>query len=211
MEEIKRPTVFLCRHGATSFNGNSDSESRLKGTKFDLPITDEGRGEAKKTAKFLAAYPIGSLMHSAMLRSEQTADEIEKAVKVESIEQEALDPWDVGYLSGHTKEDAKARIEYYIKNGHKPIPEGESYEEWFSRFENALVQAMRQAEKEPDKAHVRVSHSCGVMAARSIVNGEPHQFYGEGNTEAPGAVMLIEKRGGRWRMKDTDMEGGDVG
>jgi len=201
--------VFLARHGATSFNGNSDAESKLKGTRFDLPLIADGQKEAKETASFLADFPIGSIKHSLMLRSKQTADAIADKVGMKSTADENLDPWDVGFLSGHTKESAQDRIEYYIKHGNKPIPEGESYEEWFDRFEEGLMAAMKQAQAEPDKAHVRVSHSCGLMAARSIINGEPHQFYSEGTTEEPGAVVKIEKKGGKWRMSNTADSGGE--
>ena len=96
MREINNPTVFLVRHGKTEFNKGNDEESRLKGTKFDLPLTDEGHEEAKKAAATIAGYPIASVRHSEMQRSAQTAKHIEDATGQKSTTDQHFDPWDVG-------------------------------------------------------------------------------------------------------------------
>jgi alpha-ribazole phosphatase len=199
-------TVFLVRHGKTSFNKGDDSESRLKGTSYDLPLTDEGHKEAEQAAQHLSQYPIGSIHHSDMLRAAQTATHIEKATGQSSSPDKRLDPWNVGYLAGQTRDDAKRRIEYYINNPHKTVPDGEPYEDFHSKFDDALTGAMKRASNDPDHAHVLVTHSCNAMAAKSIVKGDDPKFYGE-QDDAPGHVMRIQKRGGQWRMSKEDIEG----
>ncbi len=69
--ELNGPTVLFVRHGKTAFNQDTDSESRLKGTKYDLPLTDEGHEEAKKAAGVVSQYPVGSIRHSDMQRASQ--------------------------------------------------------------------------------------------------------------------------------------------
>jgi probable phosphoglycerate mutase len=207
MPTVNEPTVFLLRHGATSFNKSGDSESRLKGTTYDLPLTDEGHEEAKKAAQHVAQYPIASVKHSGMQRSAQTAQHIEDATGVKSQADDSLDPWDVGYLAGHTREDAQRRLEYYIHNAHKPVPEGESYSDWHDRYASGLASELKSAEKDPTKARVLVSHSCNAMATKSVIKGTDPEFYGESG-EKPGGIVKLQKKGGQWKMSDVDLGSG---
>ena len=204
MRAVNNPTVFLVRHGKTEFNQDSDAESRLKGTKFDLPLTAEGHEEAKKAASVLADYPIADVKHSDMLRASQTARHISDAVGVESTKDTHFDPWDVGYLSGHTRADAERRIEYYINHPDKAVPEGEPYGDWHSEYEQGLTKEMKLSEGHPGKARVVVSHSCNAMATKAIVRGDDPQFYGEGG-EKPGHITKLEKRGGQWQMSNMEI------
>ena len=208
--ELHEPTVLLIRHGATKFNSDSDSESKLKGTRFDLPLTDEGHEEAERVAQWLKDVPVASIKHSDMLRSSQTAAHLEKAVGQKSEAVKWLDPWDVGYLSGHTREDAKRRLEYYIRNAFKTVPEGEAYQDWVDDYEQGLIRELKAAEKEHNsptyKARVIVSHSCNAMATDSIIKGDNPKFYGE-QGEKPGGVVKLSKKAGKWRMADVDMSG----
>lgn len=202
--EVNVPTGFLVRHGKTKFN-MSTGQSRLKGIKFDLPLTDEGRGEAKDAGKFLSEYPIGEIQHSPMQRAAQTAEEISKATDVDSKEAAPLDPWDVGYLSGQKRVDAKRRIEYYIRNPHKEIPEGEPYEDWFGRYSAFLEKWLAGLAGKEESIPVIVTHSCNLMAARTIIKGEEPQFYDE-NLEPVGGIMRVQKKGGRFILENVDGE-----
>lgn len=199
MTELHNPTVLVVRHGATAFNRGSDETSRLKGTKYDLPLTDKGHEEAKRSADRIAQFPVAALRHSDMLRSAETAEHIERATGVKSQKDDGLDPWDVGYMAGQTRADAKRRIEYYIRNPQKTVPEGESYGSWYGGYEDSLAREMREAESKPLKARVLVTHSCNAAATPSIVDGEEPKFHSE-HLEAPGAITKLEKRGGKWRM-----------
>jgi broad specificity phosphatase PhoE len=198
------------RHGKTSFNKGNDEESRLKGTEYDLPLTEEGHAEAERVAQFIAQFPIASLHHSDMLRSQQTAKHIEDVIGVKSFPDVRFDPWDVGYLSGHTRASAKDRIEYYIRNASKVVPEGESYQDFFDTFESGLLAEMKASEKEHNsptyKARVVVSHSCNSMATDAIVNGDDPKFHSE-NIEQPGSVRKLSKKAGKWNMADVDLSG----
>lgn len=203
MTELNNPTVLVVRHGATSFNQGTDAKSRLKGTTYDLPLTDKGHEEAKRAADTVSKYPVGSVRHSAMLRSSQTARHVEDATGVKSEQDDGLDPWDIGYMAGLTREDAKRRVEYYIRNPHKVVPEGQSYGSWYDKYDSTLAREMRQAESTPLKARVLVTHSCNAAATPAIIEGAEPQFHSE-QLEAPGAITKLEKRGGKWRMSALD-------
>jgi broad specificity phosphatase PhoE len=212
MRELREPTIFIIRHGATSFNQGSDSTSRLKGTRFDLPLTDEGHEQAKKAGEYLSQFPIESVQHSDLLRSSQTARHIEQATGKKSSVNDALDPWDVGYLSGHTRESARARIEYYIKHPDKVVPEGQSYNEFYDPWDKSLAKDMRLAEKAHNSptfnALVRVTHSCNVAALPSVLDQSEPKFHSE-TGEKPGGIIKIHKRGGHWHMSDVDIAQAD--
>lgn len=200
-------TVLLVRHGKTEFNGGDGTEPRLKGTKYDLPLTPEGVREAKKAAAYIATYPVSAIHHSAMLRASQTAKHLSDATGVQSIVAAHLDPLDVGFLSGWTRKMARSPLEFYIRNSHRVIPGSDnSYDDWYNRYETGLLSEMRKASDDPSKARVLVSHSCNAMAAKSIVKGDDHQFYGE-HSETPGGVIIIRKSGGKWSMRDAGLDG----
>lgn len=177
----------------------------MKGTTYDLPLTDEGHGDAQRAADYLGQLNIGSVKHSKMLRAEQTAKHVSGATGIDSRPAGFLDPLDVGYLAGQRRADAQRRIEYYIRNPHKQIPDGESYGEWHNRFADGLTSELKAAEREPAKARVLVTHSCNAMASKSVVEGEEPEFYGE-HSEEPGGVKKLQKTGGRWRVSDVRLD-----
>jgi broad specificity phosphatase PhoE len=205
--------VLIVRHPKTAFNKGDDEHSRLKGTEYDLPITDEGRNDfLNKTIPTLLHFPIGSIRHSTMLRTEEPAKLLSQACGVKSVGDKRLDPWPVGYLGGMTRAAARARIEYYIKNPHKVIPGeyGAAYGPWFDSFEDLLAEEMKAAEKEKAsptfKARVLLTHSCDAAAVKSIIDQTGPQFHSE-HSEEPGGVMKLEKKGGKWNVSDVDLGG----
>lgn len=212
--------MLLVRHGKTAFNQGSDEKSRLKGTTFDLPLTDEGHKEAERVANVVSQLPVGAIRHSGMLRSVETAKHIEQATGKQSTEDDGLDPWDVGYLAGHTRAMAKRRIEYYIRNPHKAVPDGTSYDKFFSAYEASLARELKEAEKLiqytpiirgqhfPDivaryLARVLVTHSCNAAATSAILEGGEPEFHSE-NLEMPGGILKLEQRGGKWHMEEME-------
>ena len=61
--------LLLIRHGETEWN----RESRFQGIR-DIPLNDNGRGQAKKAADFLKDIPIDLAISSPMLRPKETAE-----------------------------------------------------------------------------------------------------------------------------------------
>lgn len=196
---IDKPTVFLTRHGKTAFNKGGE-EDRLKGTKYDLPLTSEGQQEAAKDAGILSKYPIASIEHSPMKRAKQTAALIASATGVPSNSNVALDPWDVGFMSGMKRGSAHALVSHYIDHPKATPRDGEPYGDWFDVFGDALASKMKEAEKTPGKAHVIVTHSCGLLAADAIIHGDDPQPHTDGSMPAPGRIVPLVKSGGKWRM-----------
>lgn len=198
-KEVEVPTVLITRHQKTAWNTGTD-EDRLKGTRFNLPITAEGRKEAIELARKLKDYPIASIKRSKMLRNEQSITPLGKEVGIDPVVILALDPWDVGYLSGQKRVSAQSRIEYYILHPHKQVPDGEAYDTFWDEFTNFLASEMKAAEKNPDKLRVLSSHSCTVLAAEAFINGtEPKPHVGK--MPPPGSITAVEKKNGHWTIR----------
>lgn len=65
----KGPRFLLIRHGETQWN----RESRFQGIR-DIPLNDNGRGQAQKAADFLKEVAIDFAVTSPMLRPKETAE-----------------------------------------------------------------------------------------------------------------------------------------
>jgi len=201
-KQFEHPTVLLVRHGKTDFN-KGEGGGRLKGTKYDLPLNQEGKNEAVQDAARLKKWDIASVEHSPMARSKQTADILGKATGNPPKSNDSLRPWDVGYLSGQKRTDASSRIGYYINHPSRKVPEGESYGDFYDNFTSGLSKKMAQAKKTPGKAHVLVTHSCNVLAGDAMVNDHrptPHT----GSMPDTGRILAVEKGPtGHWRMNQN--------
>lgn len=201
--QVRWPTVLLIEHGDTDFAGSGD-EDRIHGTKFDLPLTEKGRQQMRRTAEILADYDVASLKHSPMLRSEQSAGILGDATEVEPEEEEALLPWDSGFASGMTHGAAADIVEYYVKNPDKVIRDGEAYGDWWETFSRYMAKRLKEAKKtkgENGLYRVLVDgvHSSEVTAAPAIIKGEPAQVLNQ-RMPGPGQIAGLEERGGRWRF-----------
>lgn len=205
MRQVDRPTVLVIRHPATSFNRPDDpAQDRLKGTAIDLPLTDDGHAEAERIAKHVAEYPVGSIEHSKMLRTAQTAKHIEDATGVKSKEAAGLDPMDVGVMSGMRRDKAAEWLRYYIEHPEKQIPEGGKVGDWHEGWSDWLAGALTRAERDPKKIHIGVAHSCNAVNVDSALRDEPVKFHGS-DAPPPGSMTKISKHGGHWRMSEEEM------
>jgi broad specificity phosphatase PhoE len=196
--QFRNPTVLLVEHGSTEFSAQGDKD-RIHGTKFDLPLTKEGRRQAERAAEILADYDIATLEHSPMLRATQTAKIISQATGVKAVPNVKLLPWDSGFVSGMTHGAAADIIEYYVRNPHKVIRDGKAYGGWYDVYSEALREKMKQAESMPGQAYVLGVHSSEVSTAPAVIKGDPADFLDE-QLPGSGQIAALEKRGGRWRF-----------
>lgn len=202
-KRLEYPTVIILRHDRTKWNTGNEATSRLKGTEYDLPLTAEGLAKARQDALKLKGYDITSISTSAMIRSKQSAKSIADVSGVPAVSYSKFNPWDVGYLAGHTREEAKDRIVYYIEHPDRTVPEGESYSDFWDTFTSAIAKEMASAEKGDDdeyKPRVVITHSCGLLALEAFLTGSkprPHV----GSMPPPGSISAIEKRNGKWHLE----------
>src|ERR1700687_3339737 len=114
LKKFDKPTVLVGGHAETAFNTGDPDTDRAKGTKFNIGLTRAGFEAANADARKLSAYAIKEVHHGTMLRSKQTVAPILTATGAKEVATEALDPWDIGYLSGQLRKEIADRIDYYI-------------------------------------------------------------------------------------------------
>lgn len=80
---LPQKTFYFVRHGVTNHNRN-----RLVMGQIDVPLNDEGRGQAERAAAALRGVTIGSIFSSPLSRAQETASIIGAALglAVHSVE-----------------------------------------------------------------------------------------------------------------------------
>lgn len=89
--------LLLVRHGATT--ANEQRPYILQGDSIDLPLSPNGREQARAVGEFLAQFPVKRVFCSTMLRARETAGAIAKhhslqAQPVEGITECAVGRWE---------------------------------------------------------------------------------------------------------------------
>src|SRR5258706_1509368 len=139
--------LYIVRHGETKLNNDTDtSQDRIRGW-ADVPLTDQGRKEAKVAANKLKQYDIEMIFCSDLSRAKETAEIIGKELGIKPISTKELRPWNLGELTGTTTKDALPKIaEYVRKKANKKVPDGESFDDFSDRFFNGLHEIVEKAD-----------------------------------------------------------------
>jgi len=94
--------IYLIRHGKTDFVGK-----KLCGTTPGIPLNEEGRQQAARTAQYLAQFPIKALYSSPIQRALETAGIIGKQLSLPVTEKEYLSEIYFGDLQGMDEKTLK--------------------------------------------------------------------------------------------------------
>jgi broad specificity phosphatase PhoE len=154
-----QPVLYIVRHGST---GDDDSYNSPE----NPPLTEQGREDAKAAAKFLADKNIGNLLTSIFDRSKETAEFISQATGVKPQADKAIDSLDVGDVSKlSTKEEADKVIKHHQTHKDKPIPGGESIQNFhnrvFPQFTKSIQNFYKTGKPSVLSAHHSVQHAAG--------------------------------------------------
>lgn len=140
--------IVLIRHGATRLNNKDVSVDRVRGWK-DIPLSPEGKQEAQRVGqKIKNSMKPDVLVPSDLHRAQETARIISKVTGVPLSEPtEGFRPWNVGQLAGQlTKKAIPILSAYACDKPEKPVPGGESFNDFKSRFLTALRDALDKHE-----------------------------------------------------------------
>nr|WP_228454260.1 histidine phosphatase family protein [Streptomyces alkaliphilus] len=145
----------MWRHGQTSWN----LEHRFQGT-TDIPLTDEGRAQARRAAGMLARLRPDAIISSDLSRAADTAAELAALTGLEIRRDEALRETYAGVWQGLTHEEIRARHgdEYAAWKRGEPVRRGGGELE-SEVADRAAPVVERHAEKLPENGTlVVVSH-----------------------------------------------------
>lgn len=127
--------LILVRHGVTDWN----IEGKWHGW-IDIPLNEEGRKQARETAKALKGIKIESVYTSDLSRTVQTYEEIcnELNLVCPVIKEPVLKERHYGIYTGKNKWQVKKEVGkerfFQLRRGFNyPIPEGESLKDVYER------------------------------------------------------------------------------
>ena len=132
-----RPLDFI-RHGSTRLNGSDGgSRDRIRGW-MDVPLDDRGRQEAQKLGQQLCksqGVKPSFLVASDLQRAGETAYIISKLCGIQFLGGDhAFRPWGLGKFQGQESAKVHPILQQYIHNPDTPVPGGESFHQFESRF-----------------------------------------------------------------------------
>lgn len=153
------PILALVRHGQSLWN----HENRFTGF-VDVPLTEQGRAEARQAAKSLGGLKFDVAYTSALTRAQETLALILESLgqRIPVIRDAALNERHYGDLQGLNKEDAAKRwgdhqVKLWRRSYDVPPPNGESLEMTAKRvlpfYERAISGDLRQGKNVLVVAH----------------------------------------------------------
>ncbi len=189
--------LILVRHGHTPLNSHG-KEERLRAW-LDIPLDQQGLQEAVDTAEKLAKYPVASIYSSDLKRARQTAEAIRKSTKAEVITTSDLRPWNLGVFGGQLLREIIPFLNLLNENPAMAAPNGESFHQFYERYERSLKDILAIAEETPGYV-VAVTHVRNLLAAKTILgNGNRDRVPVQGGPST-GTLTFIEKTHQGWKM-----------
>jgi broad specificity phosphatase PhoE len=196
-------TIILVRHGQTEWN----RVERFRG-RFDIPLNQMGRDQAKKTAVRITAKWRPSVIYTSPLsRAQETADIIAQFCQLTAQPHQGLIDIDYGKWLGLTPDEAEktwpeAVLNWFDHPEKAEIPNGEGLLDVRLRISETLTQICNQ---HFDKDIVLVSHTVInrllVMNALNIDN----RFFWRLHQDAC-AINILERENNAFNlvsMNDT--------
>lgn len=154
---VRGPRAFLVRHGATEWSVSGRHTGRT-----DLPLTGDGREEAKRLGARLAREDFGLVLVSPLIRAGETARLAGFGDRAE-VDPDLVE-WNYGDYDGRTTADIRRD-----RPGWTPwwggYPNGETLDELAARAERVVARVRAEA---GDVALFGHGHILRVIAARWV-------------------------------------------
>ncbi len=130
-EDVQTATLTLhfVRHGETLWN----RERRMQGQRYEVPLSELGREQAREVAASLASVPAQALYASDLLRTLETARAISDSTGLPVIEEPALRERHFGVLQGRLYGDMLEEVEHAWRNPDVRPEGGESWRDVYER------------------------------------------------------------------------------
>jgi broad specificity phosphatase PhoE len=188
----ERVVAYFCRHGSTILNENNCFRGAM-----DVPLDAKGHHDAEELADFFSSIKLGDSFSSDRKRAADTAETILRGKTSVARRHEGLRAWDVGYLSGESKDDPmmKASLGYHQDNPNEQIPQGESLNQFRGRVRPHILKAIHAGWK---------SNNPSLVATHSSVIHELGNVVHQDHTAAlvkPGGVAAVSFDGKSFSAK----------
>jgi broad specificity phosphatase PhoE len=206
-------TIYIVRHGATKFNaGASISVDRERGWS-NVPLTEEGREEARKAGAQLKGKGLSAIVSSDLVRAKDTAQIIGKIIGLKPEFSFKLRPWNLGDLTGQDMKEAKPQIAASTRTPDKAVAGGESFNAFKMRAFQGIDEAVR---KHPDPLLIVCHHRVERLISGWCKAGEPPSHAINLNTfledgDPPGGIIILHTSeaalggNGKWQSQQSAM------
>jgi broad specificity phosphatase PhoE len=189
--------LILVRHGRTELN-RPGREERLRAWR-DIPLDSCGLEEAEDTARQLIGHPVDVIYSSDLIRARQTAEAIQRVTKAPIVPTGNLRPWNLGLLAGERVQDIIPILERLNRDLSEKPPGGESFDEFYERYERQLHELLHLAELS-SQCVVAVTHGRNFMALPAILDGSDRTHIPVMSPVQTAGAMMIEKRADKWQI-----------
>lgn len=166
--------LYIVRHGTTALNSdpnNPDQKEKLRGWE-NIPLSDAGWALVEKSANILRSKNIIKIYASDLKRTMETADAVSQTTSAPVTAVFALRSWNIGKLSGLPAEAGNKLLKLLItKHPTAQVPGGESYQEFYDRWEHALLNILLACKELPEnKSLCIVTHSRNIFSLEHILS-----------------------------------------
>jgi probable phosphoglycerate mutase len=151
---VTPPRVVLVRHGATEWSTTGQHTGRT-----DIPLTEEGRGQAERLRIRLARERFALVLVSPLRRARETAERAGVGAVAE-VEHDLVE-WDYGDYDGRTAAEIRQERPGWTP-WHDGFPGGETLEQMAARAARVVA---RVRDAEGDVALFAHGHILRVIAA----------------------------------------------
>lgn len=181
--------IFLIRHGATTLT----AEDRFAGA-TDVPLSDEGRDQARRLAQRLAGLPVCAVYSSPLGRTMETARILAEPHTCEVQPRDGLREITHGRWEQLTRQEVEAKYPEeaaaWEEDPYTFAPVGgESGLAVTARALPALIDIVRQHEGEPV---IVVSHKATIRLLLSSLLGFDPRRYRDNLDQNPAALNIVD-------------------
>ncbi len=127
---MQGPQLLVIRHGQTEWSATGKHTGRT-----DIPLTVQGRDEARAAARTLAGWTVDRAYTSPLVRARETAELVAPSCGL-TLDDDLME-WDYGAYEGETTPQTRERIPGWSVWTHE-IHGGESYDEVGERADRFL-------------------------------------------------------------------------
>ena len=196
--------LLIIRHGHTSLNMPGRDE-RLRGW-IDIPLDGDGLEEAAVTAERVRSmHTVDAIYCSDLRRARQTAEVLRKQTKAPITATSDLRPWNLGVFCGQRIREILPFLNLLNQHLDLAAPSGESFYQFYGRYAHCLKELLKVAELSPNSIAV-ITHVRNLLATSSVITGSDRDKVPVKGGPRTGAVVVVEKVLGRWKIGPSTHE-----
>ena len=192
--------IYIVRHGETVWN----KEKRLQG-RTNVPLSEYGRGLARKTGEALRNVKIDRIYSSPLDRAYQTAVLIRGSRDIEIIKDERILELNFGGYEGETVEELEKNdaiaFRYFFSHPelYQPDEAGESLEQICSRAEDFMRHEIEPMQKIWERVMI-VAHGAMNKALMSYIKGNKIKDFWSGGLQNNCNVIIVDLKENRYHI-----------